>query len=97
MEMSVKGLRCVKCDRLFPLGTFFGCKECGGCLSVEYDYEKLANTVNKKNIGKGKHLIERYKWILPIEEPEKAVSLSEGLSKGLGPRKRPVSAVRRSV
>lgn len=78
MEMFVKGLRCVKCGRLFSLGTLFSCEECGGCLSVDYDYEKLASTVSKENVGKGRHLIERYKWFLPIEESEKAVSLNEG-------------------
>jgi len=45
---------------------------------VDYDYEKFASTVNKENIGKGRHLIERYQWFLPIEEPKKAVSLDEG-------------------
>jgi len=78
MKMFVQGLHCVKCGRWYPLGTLFSCEDCGGCLSVDYDYEKLASAVNKENVGKGRHLIERYKWFLPIEEPEKAVSLDEG-------------------
>jgi len=45
---------------------------------VDYDYEKLANIINKESIGRGRHLIERYKWFLPVEDSDKAISLEEG-------------------
>lgn len=76
--MFAISLRCTTCGRRFPLGTIFSCKHCGGCLSVDYDYNKLSNLVTKELIRKGNTLIKKYRWFLPIKEPKKAITLYEG-------------------
>lgn len=76
--MFATSLKCTVCGRHFPLGTLFSCKYCGGCLSVDYDYEKSSTLATKERIRKGSTIIEKYKWFLPIKEPKKAVTLWEG-------------------
>jgi threonine synthase len=40
--------------------------------------DAIAKKLEKKYIGKGKNLIHKYKWFLPIEKPNKVVTLNEG-------------------
>jgi threonine synthase len=44
---------------------------------VQYDFERLKNNINLKELGVGETLIERYRWLLPIKNPKRAISLHE--------------------
>ncbi len=75
--MYAERLRCTKCGREYDLKRLFTC-DCGGVLTVEYDFGSLMKDVEKRGFGKGPTLISRYHWLLPVSNPKKAQSLGEG-------------------
>ena len=70
-------LKCSRCGITHSLDRLFTCL-CGGVLTVEYDWKRLREGFSVEEFGKGRTLIERYRWLLPVKNPNLAVSLGEG-------------------
>ncbi|MFQ5451119.1 MAG: threonine synthase [Nitrospinaceae bacterium] len=75
----VKGLRCKECKREYPKEPIHVCEYCFGPLEVDYDYQKIKKSVNKKSIESGPPSMWRYKDLLPIDEEPK-VGLHTGFT-----------------
>ncbi|MEM2965009.1 MAG: threonine synthase [Candidatus Bathyarchaeia archaeon] len=70
-------LKCSRCGVTYSLNRLFTCV-CDGVLTVEYDWKRLKEDFTFEGFGKGRTLIERFRWFLPVKNPELAVSLGEG-------------------
>ncbi len=82
---AVKGLRCLKCGREYPMGEHFG--GCSACrtetnisnLAVEYDYEMLKKNINRQTFDNRDMSLWRYRELLPVVA-ESAVTMGEGMT-----------------
>jgi threonine synthase len=68
---NIKHLKCVKCGETYSheLG-LYTCKKCGqkGILDVVYDYDYIANQIDKKTLGDNKeNSMWRYMDFLPVQ------------------------------
>jgi len=82
---AVKGLRCLKCGQLYPLGQYFeGCPSCRtgksvSNLTVVYDYNAIKEKLNKDVFSFRCKSLWRYWELLPVD-PDNAVTLGEGMT-----------------
>ena len=77
--MFVKTLKCVKCGISHkPAKGLYLCRRCGGKLDIIYDYDKISEKVNKKELEKRERGMWKYKEFLPIENIKNIVTLGEG-------------------
>jgi len=65
----VTGLRCRECARTYPAEALHVCDFCFGPLEVDYDYERIAAVVSRKQIAAGPQTIWRYAPLLPVDDP----------------------------
>ncbi len=63
----LKGLKCRECDARYELAPKHVCEFCFGPLEVEYDYERIAQTLSRESIKNGPYNIWRYQDLLPVE------------------------------
>jgi threonine synthase len=64
----VIGLRCRECGRQYPAEALHVCDFCFGPLEVDYDYERIAETVTRERIASGPRTIWRYRDLLPVDD-----------------------------
>ncbi|MFQ5816180.1 MAG: threonine synthase, partial [Candidatus Hydrothermarchaeaceae archaeon] len=76
--MSVIGLICRNCGTKYPADAISICDECFGPLGVEYDFEDIAEKVDKEKIEHGPKSIWRYRELLPVGD--KIVDLKPGFT-----------------
>lgn len=82
---AVKGLRCLKCNKIYPAGQYFeGCPSCRteksvSNLTVVYDYAEIKRTMKKEMLSSRSRNLWRYWELLPVP-PSHAVTLSEGMT-----------------
>jgi threonine synthase len=81
----VRGLRCIDCGKEYPAKDLMtACPECGkkglfyGLLDPVYDYDKIAQEVNKDVLEKREATLWKYKEFMPISDESKIVSMGEG-------------------
>lgn len=84
------GLKCVNCGEIFPLQPeFFVCRKCSvekvegisvfrGITDVRYDYEALADSINKDLFAERPFNALRYRELLGLGKGETVLSLGEG-------------------
>jgi threonine synthase len=63
----VKGLKCRECHREYPIAAVYVCEFCFGSLEVDYDYDRIKQTVSREKIERGPKSIWRYRELLPID------------------------------
>jgi len=90
----IEGLKCLKCGKKHaPTKGLYVCEKCGGKLEILYDYDALADTINKKEIEKRPPGVWKYAEFLPIVDGKNVSTLGEGgtpllkaknLARGLG-------------
>ena len=79
MEVTMLGLRCTECggrsgaDRLATL-----CEECARPWAVEYDLERVRDSVSFGEVGRRARGMWRWREVLPLSRDEEPVSLGEG-------------------
>ncbi len=79
MSSRLLGLRCIECGSLMlPEPDLYWCKECGGLLEVEFDYEKVGEVVSRKVFSDRPWSVWRYRELLPVVDEDRVVSLGEG-------------------
>jgi len=79
-------LRCLKCGTEYPLGKMFeGCPNCKtdkmiANLEVDYDYDGVANVLNRKVLEKRgeEKSVWKYKELLPVKAERHMLTLGEG-------------------
>jgi len=79
-------LRCLNCGAEFPLGKMFeGCPNCKtdkfiANLEVDYDYEDVANELNREALEKRvkERGVWKYKELLPVKDERYMLTLGEG-------------------
>ena len=64
----VKGLKCRECGKEYPKEALHVCELCFGPLEVDYNYEKIKQSVTREIISKRPPNMWRYKELLPIDE-----------------------------
>ncbi|XID90887.1 threonine synthase [Paenibacillaceae bacterium WGS1546] len=69
--MFATRLRCVSCEKVYPLEALYECSECGGILQVDYDFEKLAERYPSPEA------FDDFAALLPVR-PEHVRTLGEG-------------------
>ncbi len=75
----VTHLECARCGtRADPTNEAHLCGACGGPLLVRYDLERIAGSVPRGVLDGRAHSLWRYRELLPLDDPAKAVSLGEG-------------------
>jgi threonine synthase len=89
-NLFINGLKCVNCDRVFPLDPkFFVCPKCGlekfrgvsifkGATEVFYDYEAIANSISKELFASRPFNALRYRELLGFGSEEPLLTLGEG-------------------
>ncbi|MBI3925399.1 MAG: threonine synthase [Armatimonadetes bacterium] len=65
----VTGLKCKECGKAYPVEPRTLCDDDFAPLEVDYDYERLAGTLNRSRIEAGPHSLWRYRDLLPVEGP----------------------------
>jgi threonine synthase len=81
---------CINCGSKYNIDeVIYFCKKCGDLLEVTYDYNKLKETLKKRNWSNVPLSVWRYRDLMPINNSSRIVSLGEGgtglhLTKGLG-------------
>jgi threonine synthase len=76
----VKGLKCRECKRPYPKEALYVCEYCFGPLEVDYDYDRIRDSLTKKKIESRPKNLWRYRELLPIDgEP------ADGLNSGFTP------------
>jgi len=79
MEKYLKSLVCVRCGAEYSFKEIvYSCRRCGDVLDVTYDYDAIAESLNKKVLAERAPTFAKYIEFLPILEPRKIVSLGEG-------------------
>lgn len=74
----VARLRCTRCGRTYaPKDRVLKCKEDGGRLDVEYDYDSMTSKVNRELFEHRRGGLWKYRELLPIENEENIVTLGE--------------------
>ncbi|MDI6820000.1 MAG: threonine synthase [Candidatus Hodarchaeaceae archaeon] len=77
--MVIKMLRCLKCGRAHePARTLYTCEKCGGKLEIVYDYDAVAEKIDKKALAKRSMGVWKYRELLPVDDPKNIVTLNEG-------------------
>jgi len=77
---KIKGLKCRECGARYPIQPTHVCELCFGPLDVEYDYEYIRKHISREKIEQGPASMWRYKDILPIEDDDEIITLSEGFT-----------------
>ena len=75
----VKGLKCRECGKEYPKEALHVCELCFGPLEVDYNYEKIKQSVTREIISKRPPNMWRYKELLPIDG-EPAVGFDVGFT-----------------
>lgn len=79
MEKYLRSLVCVRCEAEYSFKEIvYSCRRCGDVLDVTYDYDAIAESLNKKVLAERAPTFAKYIEFLPILEPRKIVSLGEG-------------------
>lgn len=73
----VTGLCCRSCASVYPAGAQSFCEECFGPLEVDYDYERIRQSVTKEAIAAGPANLWRYAGLLPVDDTS-PISLGAG-------------------
>lgn len=77
--MFVGALKCLKCKREYqPTEKIYVCKECGGKLDIQYDYDKIAERITKEDLEGRPAGVWKYQEFLPIADTENMITLDEG-------------------
>jgi len=71
-------LACVSCGKTAPFALGLMTCGCGGTLLVEYDLERAARTMTKEAMPRRAASMWRYRELLPVRNPKRAVTLGEG-------------------
>ncbi|HAG50777.1 MAG TPA: threonine synthase [Deltaproteobacteria bacterium] len=79
MMSYVKGLKCRECGKEYPKEALHVCELCFGPLEVDYNYEKIKQSVTREIISKRPPNMWRYKELLPIDG-EPAVGFDVGFT-----------------
>jgi len=79
MKKYLKSLVCVGCGSKYSFKEIvYSCPKCGDTLDITYDYDAIAEIINKKVLAGRAPNLAKYIELLPILEPRKMVSLGEG-------------------
>ncbi len=73
----VTGLYCRSCASVYPARAQSFCEECFGPLEVDYDYERIRQSVTKEAIAAGPANLWRYAGLLPVDDTT-PISLGAG-------------------
>ena len=77
--MFVEELKCLKCGKKYaPTKGLYTCKKCNGKLDILYDYDGIAEKINKKELEKRSPGVWKYSEFLPIADQKNIVTLGEG-------------------
>lgn len=63
----VRGLKCRVCGKAYPQQPLNFCTDDFGPLEVDYDYEAMANVIDRKTIERRPRTMWRYRELLPID------------------------------
>lgn len=79
--MYATSLKCLDCGREHGLDeVVYTCPHCGGLLDVDYDYDRMGEEIDRKDLGTRRaHSIWRYSEFLPIDAGH-AITLGEGFT-----------------
>jgi threonine synthase len=80
--MARKKLKCINCDRTYPVNAFIPiCPECNSRLTVAYDYEAIKEQLSKSQIESRGLGVWKYFELLPLLFPlEKAEHSYKGVT-----------------
>jgi len=70
---------CINCGEDYEADEIvYFCRRCGDLLEIEYDYEELAERLERSDWRSLPLSVWRYRDFLPVRDPSKVVSLNEG-------------------
>jgi threonine synthase len=70
---------CINCGTKYALGEIvYFCKKCGDLLEIQYDYDELAEKIQKSEWRNAPLSVWRYRDFMPVNDFSKIVTLNEG-------------------
>ena len=77
--MFIKTLKCLKCGKEHaPEKNLYVCKKCGGKLEIIYNYDAIADKIDKKVLAGRRPGVWKYFELLPLVDKKNIVTLGEG-------------------
>ncbi len=77
--MFVEKLVCQDCEKNHPSEkNLYVCKDCGGKLTIDYDYEKIRDNLSKDKIIQRNGGVWKYKELLPVNSEDYMITNGEG-------------------
>jgi threonine synthase len=80
MHSFATELSCARCGLRYPRREPRNLCDCGGPLLTGYDLEAVARAVERDKIARRPPSMWRYRELLPAEDPDRVVTLGEGLT-----------------
>jgi threonine synthase len=65
--MFLKGLKCKECSAEYPADRSYMCMKCLGPLEVDYDYDRIKDSLDKKEMAERPFNVWRFRELLPVE------------------------------
>ena len=79
MPSYLQNLECTQCAGDYPAGELAGVSPCcGKVLFARYDLDKIRREVDRDEMDRRRPDMWRFEELLPVQEPERIVSLGEG-------------------
>ena len=79
MASYLDHLECTQCGKAYPSGQLIGVSPCcGKVLFARYDLAKMGREVDRESLAGRAANMWRFQELLPVDDPEKIVSLGEG-------------------
>lgn len=76
--MFVTGAECSRCGEVFSSENILtACPECGGALLFQYDLNRVAEKVSRRDLENRENTFWKFKELLPLSSPSSIVSLGE--------------------
>ena len=80
MNNYLMDLQCTRCGKSCSADRVQNLCACGSPLFARYDLKEIARIVSREDLSFRVHSLWRYKELLPLRDPENAVSLNEGFT-----------------
>src|SRR5215470_11115140 len=78
--MNVSHLVCSSCEKKYPARQLYNLCECGKPILVQYDLDRVSQSMTKEALRGRDPNLWRYREVLPVDDPNNILCLGEGMT-----------------